>query len=634
MKNKYILAFLFVMGLSTSCKKFLDTEPTDFYTPSNYYETAAQLQVGLNGIYSNMMYGPMYGQVLNFNFTSATDEMLPNISVNGDNRGLYYSYDAGHNNVAGVWRWPYIGINNANVLLDNINKPTMNEKERGYIKGQALFLRAFNYFILTTHFGGVPIVLHSPGIADTNIPAASQVEVYEQIVADLKEVAILLKGRTASNLGYNDQVTITAVHAMLARVYLHWAGFPTKDVSKYADVIVYADSVINSGLHDLNPDYKQVFINLCQDKYDVKENILEWGSAGAAAGVANKGGNDIGNFVGINSSLYFVNNVPDPSSYLSAGWVSITKKLFDSYEVVPTSTLVNKASLDTRRDWNCADYIYAINNGTSTRYKLNRNNPWQMPCGKFRREYCPQEIRINGSYNINWPVIRYSDVLLMKAEAENQVNGPTTAAYDAINLVRKRGYGTMYGNIVKDITVENGGSGYSTANPPEVTISGGGGSGATGIAIVSGGKVTGVKLTSRGSLTTSGPYFSSAPTVTIAAPTTGVTATATATITNGTEYLLTPGLSKADFQLAVRDERMRELCFEAYRRTDLVRWGNFVGDMREFANYASANGISVSSTGNPNGYQGISGITSRHLLLPKPTYELNLNKALVQNPGY
>ncbi|RZJ64757.1 MAG: RagB/SusD family nutrient uptake outer membrane protein, partial [Flavobacterium sp.] len=249
-------------------------------------------------------------------------------------------------------------------------------------------------------------------------------------------------------------------------------------------------------------------------------------------------------------------------------------------------------------------------------------------------EYAPAEMRNTGTYNANWPVIRYADVLLIKAEAENQVNGPNAAAYDAINQVRKRGYGTIYGNIVKNITVVNGGSGYSAANPPLVTISGGGGVGATATAVVStAGVVTGIKLTSRGNLTTAGPYFTSVPTVTISAPTTGVTAAATATITNGSEHLLTPGLNKADFQLALRDERMREMCFEASRKYDLVRWGNFAGDLQAFGNYAAANGVTAGN-GNINGYQGLITVTPRYSLMPKPTYELNLNKALKQNPGY
>jgi hypothetical protein len=630
MRHIYIMVLLFVMTVFSSCNKFLDTVPTDFYSQKNYYETADQLQVALNGVYSNMMYERMYGQVLNFNFSSTTDEMIPNRPPSGEARGLYYSsYNAGHAYIADLWRWPYLGINNANVLIDNINKPTMDEKQRGYIKGQALFLRAYNYFLLTTNFGDVPLILHSPAISDVNIPATPQADIYAHIVSDLKEAETLLKGRTVASLGYNDQVTITAVQAMLAKVYLYWAGYPVNDVSKYADVVTYADKVIKSGLHMLNPDYKQVFINLCQDKYDVKENILEWGSAGAAAGETNKTGNDIGNFVGLSSSYV----VFDKTSYTAASWISITKKLFDSYEVDPGSTLVNKASLDTRRDWNCPDFYYS---STSTvRVKANRPNVWQMSCGKFRREYCPEASRLNGTYNINWPVIRYSDVLLMKAEAENQVNnGPTQAAYDAINEVRERGYGTKYGNIIKTISVINGGTGYSATAPPVVTITGGGGAGATAEAVVTGTAVTGIKLTSRGNLTVGGPYFSSAPIITIAAPTTGTTATAIATITNGTEYILTPGLNKIDFHQAIKDERMREMCFESSRKADLIRWGNFVADMQAFTNYAAANGINVSASGNLNGYQGLAGIDQKHVFLPKPTYELNLNKALIQNPGY
>lgn len=536
MKNIYrLLVAVIATSLSTSCKDYLDTKPTDFYSTYNYYETEAQLQSALNAVYSNMMHAYMYGQVLHFNFTSTTDEMLPNRTLAQDNRGFFLAnWTPGNAYAANTFQQPYIGINLANNLIDNINKPKMDETKRGYIKGQALFLRAYNYFILTTNFGKVPLILHSPAINEVNIPEASQESIYQQIETDLKEAETLLAGRTVASLGYNDVVTETAVQAMLAKVYLYWAGYPLNNTGKYQNAITYADKVIGSNLHALNPDYKQVFINLFQDKYDVKENILEWGSKGGASGENIKTGNDIGNFVGISSS--YSPTYPN-LSFTSAAWIWCTRKLYDSYEAIPTSQLALKASLDTRRDWNCADfyYTYSTVNNVETRNSIAVTNLWQLRCGKFRREYAPQAQRSNGYFGTNWPVIRYADVLLIKAEAENQVNGPT-GAYNAINEVRKRGYGTMYGNIVKEITVVNGGSGYSATNPPAVTISGGGGSGATAVAVVStAGVVTGIKLTSRGTLTTTGPYYTSAPTITIAAPTSGTTATATATITTGTE---------------------------------------------------------------------------------------------------
>lgn len=624
MQRIYYLVVLIAAGLG-SCKKFLDTKPTDVYTTENYYNTEAQLQQALNSAYGDLMVPSLYAQVLGFNFTTSTDEVLSNRTADGDARGLRYNYDATNVYVGSIWRYCYLGINNINMLLDNINKPVMDSAKRNIIKGQALFLRGYYYFLLTSNYGDVPVLLHSPGISDVTIAATPQKGVYQQIEKDMQAAEILLQNYTSATLGYNDVVTLTAVQAVLARVYLYWAGYPQNETSKYNDVLTYTNKVVNSGLHSLSPDYKQVFINLCQDKYDVKESIWEIGSAGAAAGIANKTGNDIGNFVGITSSYV----VGDTASYGSAGWVSVTKKLFDAYPVDPASTVTpNKASFDLRRDWNCAPYYFS---GTP-RVKTARTNIWQMSAGKFRREYCPQAIRANGTYNINWPVIRYADVLLMRAEAENYLNGPANA-YADINKVRRRGYGILYGNVVKSITITSGGTGYSATNPPTVTISGGGGSGATATATVStAGVVTGIVITSPGSLTTAGPYYTSAPTVTITGSGTG--ATAVASITTATDADLTPGLGKADFQLAIRDERMRELCFEALRKADLVRWGNFYKDMQDFAAYAAANGGTNASTGNPNGVQGAQNVLPRHVLLPIPTYEMSLNHALVQNTGW
>lgn len=614
------MLLLSALGLG-SCKKFLDTKPTDFYTPVNYYTTQAQLQQALNDGYATLIRPELYGQVIPFNFTSSTDEILTNRGSDGALRGANYTYDATNSYVAGMWRYLYVGINNLNSLIDNIDKPVMDETQRGYIKGQALFLRGYYYFLLTSNFGDVPLILHSPAITDVNTTATAQVQVYTQIVADMKQAESLLQGRTVVSVGYNDVVTQTAVQAILARVYLYWAGYPINDVAKYNDVLTYTNKVISSGLHALNPNYKQIFTNLAQDKYDVKEDIWELGSYGASAGVANKS-NDIGNFVGLTSNYV----VGDTTSFGSAGWVATTQKLFDSYQLDPTSTTTPKASFDLRREWNCVNYKYA---GTP-RIKSTIANVWQYQAAKFNRQYCPQNIRMNGTYNINWPVIRYADVLLMQAEAENQVNGPTAIAYSAINQVRRRGYGILNGNIVKSIVVTAQGSGYTTA--PAVTITGGGGSGATAVAVISGGKVTGITITSRGTLATAA-YYTSAPVVTISGGA-GTGATATATITSSTDADLTPGLSKADFQLAIRDERMRELNAEALRKADLIRWGTFYQDMQNFAAYAIANGANNASTGNPNGVIAAQNVAARHVLLPKPTYELTLNQALVQNPGW
>lgn len=625
MKLKYLLLISLMISVC-ACKKALDTEPSDFYTPENYFNTPEQLQQALNGVYGPMMSSRLYGQILAGYYETA-DELLSNRGADGDARGWRYTYSASNTNVHAIWLACYQGINNANILLDNINKPTMNETTRNRIKGQTLFLRAYYYWILTTHFQQAIISLKPSSITDIDIPASSPKQVYAQIEVDLKEAEGLLQGYTSASLGYNDVVTITAVQAMLARIYLYMAGYPVNDVTKYQSCIDYCAKVINSGQHALNPDYKQVFINLMQDKYDLKENILEWGFATAAAGTVTKGANDIGSFIGVTSSVVAF----DPTSYAAAGWTYVTRNLFDAYEVNASSTSTPKTSFDQRRDWNCANYIYT--NTSTVRTKTTITNPWLMPSGKFRREYSPAEARNLGIYGTNWPVIRYADILLMYAEASNQLVGPTAiptggtlTAYEAINLVRKRGYGILNGNIVRNITVSNGGVGYTTV--PAVTISGGGGAGATATAVISAGRVTGINITSPGIIAT-GSYYTSAPVITITGGN-GTGAVATATITTGTEANLTAGLSKDNFQLAIRDERLREFNAESLRKNDVTRWGNFYQDMVTFKIYCEANGASA----NANGLTGARNVAPRHVVLPIPDYELNLNKSLIQNAGW
>jgi hypothetical protein len=132
----------------------------------------------------------------------------------------------------------------------------------------------------------------------------------------------------------------------------------------------------------------------------------------------------------------------------------------------------------------------------------------------------------------------------MFAEAENQVNGPTIDAYEAVNMVRRRGYGFPIG-------------------APNATSD------------------------------------------------------------------LAPGLSKQEFQQAIEDERSRELCFEALRREDLVRWGKFVSSM-------NAVGIDMATNGGGNAFAGLGGknVSDKHLLFPIPSGEMALNKKMVQNPGW
>jgi hypothetical protein len=605
-----------------SCKNVLDTSPTAFITPVNYYNTASDLQTALNGVYEELATSGLYAVAYSYDLTISTDESCTRAT--GVPTETNYNYDGTDAVVTSMWQSLYFGIERANLLLANINKPTMDATQRGIIQGQALFLRSYYYFLLASNFGDVPLLLQPTGsIQDVNVARAPIKTVYAQILADMTTAEGLLATQTASSVGYGGVLTQTAVDGVLARVCLTMAGYPLNDATKYKDALTWATKVVNSGQHALNPSYQQVFLNLIEDKYDVKESMWEVEFFGNNTGGFTAGGNTLGNYIGISCS--------DINIGTAAGWTTVSKKLFDSYGVNPASTASPQLSFDQRRDWNCANYNWG--SATPGVKSAPITNPWLMYAGKFRREYEVVTPKAKNTTPENYPILRYADVLLMQAEAENQVNGPDALAYNAINQVRRRGYGILYGNVVKNIAVTNGGSGYTTA--PAITISGGGGSGATATATVSGGKVTGVIITSPGTLTSAGPYYTSAPTVTFTGVGTG--AAATATITTSSDADLTPGLTQAQFQQAIRDERARELCYEGLRRADLIRWGNFYNAMKDFLAYALANSVPNLT----NGLPGATGpataaynIAPRNLLLPIPQYDISLNSLLTQNPGY
>lgn len=649
---KYILVFSLL--IMCSCNKFLNTTPTGVYTTASYYNTPAEMQQALNACYGGFWQQQLYGQVIGFNFDANNDEEQGNTTnaTLSSKRGTAYTFDASFVYVQNLWRFFYIQITDCNYLLANIGKPSWSSQEaENEVEGQALFIRAFCYFNLAINYGGVPIFTTPVSINDVNNPRATLAQVYAQIISDLNQAQTLLQNFTLST-NSNGYATETAVQALLAKVYLYMAGYPTNDATKYDSCMVYCQKVINSGLHSLNPDYSQIFKNLAMGVGDGKEVIWEMQALSVASGVSSIHANvDIGNFVGASSSYL----ASDTTSYNAVGWVYATKTLYDSYGVDPSSAVTYPAqgtgatgriavpnSFDTRRDWNVSPYHYSVTGTSPNQIRITTPwpYPWQMYTNKFDRQYVPLTARQNGVYGIHFPFIRYADVLLMYAEAYNQIKGgpgvetgattiPTDAT-DAINMVRRRGRGTLYGNVLKSIIITNGGSGYTST--PTITISGGGGTGAAANAIVVNGVVTGINITQRGALTVAGPYYTSAPTVTISGGG-GTGATATATISSSTDADL-PQLSQTAFLQAIKDERRREMCFEACRRFDLIRWGGYSEYLQNYLQLALTDGCNNAVSGNTLISTSLPNMTQKTELLPVPLYDLQLNSALVQNPGW
>jgi hypothetical protein len=417
MKKIIFLLVLPILLVTTSgCKKFLTKEPLSFVSPANYYSNEEEVAKALAGVYDIVSAETNWGCRIPIRHNGTTDESF--FSYTSIATGPFrYNYDVSDPHVAEVWKSLYAGIERANTLLANIDKADMDEAKRSVVKGETLFLRAFFYFTLVQYWGDVPLKLQpSSSVNNVDIARTLSRDVYAQIIADMQEAETLVP--TATEVGISGKVSKSAVRGILARIYLTMAGYPMNDASKFKNARDWALKVKESGEHMLNPNYKQIFINESADIEDFKECIWEAECYGTNNDAFREGGR-MGNENGVKCSA---TNFADIG--YAYGFNSTTRKLYFLY-----------SSKDVRRDWAISTYSL---NASGVKTTLAATNIYGRNCAKWRREYEVLSPKNKNYTPTNFPILRYADVLLMLAEAENEVNGPTSLAHEALNLVRKR----------------------------------------------------------------------------------------------------------------------------------------------------------------------------------------------------
>jgi hypothetical protein len=295
----------------------------------------------------------------------------------------------------------------------------MDETQRDVIKGETLFLRAYCFFFLVDQWGPIPLKLKPTTDAnDINIPRTPIADVYAQILGDMTQAEEMVPTVTEAGYGGAGYPSKTAVQGMLARVCLTMAGEPLKDNSKFAEAKKWAQKVVDSKSHSLNPDFTDVFINLISNQYDKKESMWE-------IDMVDIPGQTQHGYLGYLDGP----SAPPVDSGGMVGQVHCTRILYNLYN-----------AKDLRRDWTIAPYS---SKATGEKTFWSANQLYDRCVGKYRLNYSP-EPRVNGRSPVNFPVLRYADVLLMLAEADNEVNnGPTSLAYSCINQVRARAYGKL-----------------------------------------------------------------------------------------------------------------------------------------------------------------------------------------------
>lgn len=383
----------------SSCENQLQEEVFSFVSTDNFYKTAADAQAAVAAIYSAMLGDGYYARGLYDTCILADDhgtigrnptfQAVDNWNITSDHPFIY-----------SLWQDIYSTINRANTAIARVPGIPMDETQRKALLAEAYFLRAYNYFNLVRLWGGVPLsTVEINDRTKVNTPKATPAQIYEQIIADLRIAETDLPLKRANNeLG---RVTRGAAKTLLAEVYLtheNWRAAADK-----------AAEVMASGEYRLLANFPDVFSvsneNNAEIIFSIQYDGINNGNWFAAFG--HGGGTDN----------------PNTSSGLQV-WSVETKS--DIWTLWDTN--------DPRRSFTVYDKFINKQGREVSIYNTSR----PFPC--FGKYNAPNEIA-NNRCPFNPIVHRYADVLLMFAEATSQANnGPTQAAYDAINQVRRRGY--------------------------------------------------------------------------------------------------------------------------------------------------------------------------------------------------
>jgi hypothetical protein len=604
-----------------SCDKELEVTPNSYFTTANFFTNTNEAYMATLGVYEPMSSMDSYGWNISLLFDTDTD--LTQISGIGadDWRTIPHYQGISQTTVFyTAWSKLYEGVDRANVVMERIPQMALytngNQAEKDNLNrliGEAKFLRGFYYSELVRLWGDVPFKTKSSQAGD-NLRGAlvDRQEIYAQIIKDMQEAALVLP----EQVPVDERVNKWAAKSMLARIALFAGGYSLhadgtiKRPSNYKEYYKLAQQQINEVMaqnpYKLNPSYSKVFKNQCQHVLEPTENIFQVAFYNAAGTIGNASW--VGNFNGpITANGFYPSNIAR---------CLVPKPFYNSF-----------TAADQRRDFSIATYSINAQGNKLPLLTTKQDESWTV--AKWSREYQTNSTQERVYTHINWVIMRYSDLLLMRAEVENELSeGPNTIAYDAINQVRKRAFGADIQGSRIAIDIKTKGTGYTSAANVLIQITGGGGTDASAavVTLASGGIGTIGMLRS-------GDGYTSIPTVTITSTDgKGSGATAVARILpkpTPAEMNLATGLSKESFLKALQQERAWELSGEGMRRADLIRWGILADKIAETS-------AAVKLIRPTYFYPSITNFVSgKHELYPFPQNETDVNKSITrQNPKY
>ncbi len=406
MKTKILLLYIcwLVLFVSASCKReFLETSPTDRISQENFWRQEKDGIFAVNAVYTSLDVFRMFGfEACSDNATTAKTWTDSYQVANGSfNSSWPWVYEA--------WRDGYRGIRKANDVIANIDRiSNMDENLRKRLKAEARVLRAFVYNLLINLYGDVPLITEPITVVDdAQAPREAKSNITAFIIDDLNAAIPDLPVKYTNN---NDigRITKGAAYALMARVYLWQNDFENARNA--------AQEVINLGVYDLLPKYSELFTYENENNIEV---ILD------------------NQFMPVNRMHNSFQVLGPRSSEGLSNYVP-TRELVDAYDEKDSrrrSTILFPGDVNPYEEGNV---IFNPTPGSRTPDEATVSYDATATGYHYKKYVLKEDREFNTRCHINLVQIRYADVLLMFAEADNEVNGPTQAAYDAINSIRNR----------------------------------------------------------------------------------------------------------------------------------------------------------------------------------------------------
>lgn len=451
-KYPFVLMALGMALSVSSCKDYLEVENPSTISQEAAFNSVSYTNSAIVGVYNRLNGDDGYGSRISLNFPMAADDFKTGGDYSAtDRRGLsMYGASPANDELEKPFNQLYSGVERANICIKYIPQSALytggtaaEQKLMRQYYAEALTLRAQFYYELIRNWGDVPAqFVPASDISDKFLPRTNRDEIYDRIIEDLKVAEEFIPWFSDSER--TQRLTKAAVKGLRARIALTRGGYSLRngeeqmlrrdDYKKFYE-IAYQEckDIIDSRQHGLNPSFENLFKSLHGTRIDpTNEWIWEVGAFGGGKSDTKLA---YGNGIRIN----------EQSSYGKAN---------GGIMGIPTYFYEFDQKYDVRRDVTLVGY--EIDKDDNKVFASSTD----MRDGKFRK-YWTSSKDASQSMGVNWPLIRYADILLMFAEADNELNGsPSAAAIDAIEQVRRRAFA---GNEDKIAVVSTDYSGFFNA---------------------------------------------------------------------------------------------------------------------------------------------------------------------------